>query len=115
MNYGLARISGKSCRTKALHFMRSHPVSFAILLSAVLAVAGTSSAADNIALKINGGTVRQMKAPPSGGTYQATLYWEPDGGTPVVLDDSGRSSKHDMHWTLSAGYFEGNKIALWRG
>lgn len=78
-----------------------------MLLSVVLAVPGrTAAAADEISLKINGGTVRQA---------QSILYWEPDGGTRVVLDRSVRNSTPDMHWTLSAGYFDGDKIALWRG
>jgi hypothetical protein len=67
-----------------------------------------------ISLKIRGGTIKEVRTHADAETYMATLSWEPDGGAPVVLDQSEHSSKRDPNWTLHTGYFDGNKIALWR-
>lgn len=71
-------------------------------------------AAPEISRKINGGTIREVQTPKDAEHYEATLFWEPDGGEPVVIDRAERSLKFDPHWTLRNGYFDGNQIALWR-
>ncbi|WP_075088799.1 hypothetical protein [Verrucomicrobium spinosum] len=67
-----------------------------------------------IVRRINGGIIKEVQTHKDAEHYVATLYWMPDGGVPVVIDRSERSLKFDPHWTLRAGYFEGNRIALWR-
>lgn len=78
------------------------------------AATGAAAQGEEISRKINGGTIKEILTPKDAEHYVATLYWQPDGGEPVVIDRAERSRIVDPQWTLSAGYFDGNKIALWR-
>lgn len=95
--------------------MKSHLVFFALFLGFQLVwPCSALVAATEILRRINGGAIKEVQTPKDAEHYVATLYWQPDGGAPVVIDRAERSLKLDPHWTLTDGYFDGNRIALWR-